>query len=89
MRGVMRVTSSSPISQPIPTHQCIRFSPVACRMRVSLHHGDDLLHVSLTVHSPIPQDSRKGADLFCKPVSFPNVVPPGLHHRFPPKATRS
>lgn len=78
MRGVMRVTSSSPISRPIPTHQCIRFSPVACRMRVSLHHGDDLLHVSLTVHSPIPQDSRKGAGLFCKACQLSKRRPTGL-----------
>lgn len=25
-----------PISKPMPTHQCIRFSPVACMMRVLL-----------------------------------------------------
>lgn len=57
-----RATSSSPYQNPYPpTHQCIRFSPGACMMRVSLITASTYNAARLQrIHQFLPQTAPEG-----------------------------
>lgn len=82
--GMTRRATS--ISKPIPTPQMHHpLQPGGLHdAGLSRYHGDDLLHISLTMHSPLPRERRKR--LTCSATALqscqlPNLVLPGLHHR--------
>lgn len=91
MGGCGMTRRATSISKPIPTHQMHHpLQPGGLHdAGLSRYHGDDLLHISLTMHSPLPQECRRR--LTCSATALqscqlPNLVLPGLHHRCPQRA---
>lgn len=83
-----RATSSSSISKPIPTHQCIRFSPVACMMRVLLITATTYCISRLRCIHQCTKTAAKGR-LALQACQLSNLVPPGSHQETPPPRGKS